>query len=1521
MKKTKGAIPNARDLTALRASETALKRSAPTKVPVVAIGASAGGLEPIEQFFDAIKDRSTNAFVIIQHLSPNFESMMDELLSRHSRMEIKRVVEGMPLSANTIFLNPPRTEMLLENGCFKLREINDETHLNLPIDAFFTSIATEYEDEAIAIVMSGTGSDGTIGSGNIHSAGGTVIAQDPSNAKFDSMPASVIAKGYADAIGLPEEMADYVAKVRSGLSIVNIQSDEDGGDPTLRIFRSLRERFGTEFAYYKKATIERRLNRRAEMRGVGLADYSVLLKEDPEEIEALYADLLIEVTSFFRDREAYDVVRNHVIPELASKMSKKSPIRIWVPGCASGEEAYSLAILIADYVVANKLKLNLKILATDIHHRSLDAASKGIYPKDSVSRLSDQQIERYFEYDSAEDSYQIKQNLRRMVVFSSHNVLKDPPFTKMDMISCRNVLIYFNDVAQQKTLAFFHFALAANGVLFLGPSETTGKLQEEFSTIDQKWRVFQKKGDVRLAESVSFLPTNENAGAFFGASSHSNRIETKKPGSPTTGSTRQPHALALKELLRQYAPVGFLLNKEGKIVHVFGDAGEFLSVDSGEFSNKIVELVDHDLGLVISAGLERLKSNESAEFVRQAFVENVRGEKVNVAVKVRSLVGPGIGKDYILLTIEKIKKTKGQSLAEAPVLAMAEGEATGIMQVRIGELERDLLATEESLQSTIEELETSNEELQATNEELMASNEELQSTNEELHSVNEELYTVSSEHQSKIGELTELTDDMDHLLRATNIGIIFLDTNLNIRRFTPSATKTFNLLPQDAGRPFEHITAKFKSLDFVEMARQVIVSEIANEQEVDTGSAQFMMRILPYKTSLVSDIGAVVTMVDITELKAAQQAEIETTRLYGEIVSDFSEFLFRCDPKTHLITYCNQIFCDVVGLPMDEVIGQDHRELYPIDQRVEILQKVEKAGPGDVLEFDVIYFAGTPNRQVRSVHIREVKNEAGETTTYQATGRITTQTYKYRKALESLVSAGNIEDEDYQSALQEVLNIGSEHLGLPQAAIGQITGKKFRYLNTIGFEGVKYDDVTELDKLVCSRFAAKSNTLAIEHIGKSTFSKHKSYAASGAETFIGARLITGSGRYGALFFTGTTPRSQDYSKEEVVFIQLLASIVSHLIERDTRLQEIKRQRQHYQEIYFKSPVMMCIVDGAGKLVSVNDEWLSILEYKADDVIDKNVRDFMFPEDTVEIAELIGKHEASDDDLRKKPYRFRSKMGAAVSVELSAIQRAVENSDEYQYLIVLEDVTDRQTAHKEIERQKNELEEANEGLSRFAYIASHDLQEPLRKIRHFGELLQQDYRESLEGDGKYFVDVMRGSADRIRKLVEDLLAYSSTSAKSVRLKDIDLSTVLEDIQDELETPISESKAVIKVGKMPVVQGDETIVYQLLQNLVSNSIKYHKPDVAPDITVSARRRRDKTIIQVADKGIGMDLSSDRNIFDPFVRLERRGDFEGSGIGLAICKTVCDRLGWSIAVDSKVNEGTVISVTVPDQVRSLS
>lgn len=1342
---------------------------------MVAIGASAGGLEPFERFFDAMPVNSGIAFVVIQHLSPDFESMMDELLSRHSTMDIERVVHKLKVKPNTIYLNPPRSKMVIKDGMFLLKDKPESRELNLPIDIFFDSFALEYGREAIAIVLSGTGSDGTSGAATIKGHEGTVLVQTAASAKFDGMPRSVIESGNFDAMATPSELPTLIKLVREGKSIDQTYTAEVEDDPEKHIFRRLRDKYGTDFGYYKEATLTRRFERRAQLSGTDLIGYAKRLATDADELDALYADMLIDVTSFFRDIKGFGAITKIAIEPLAMKMTHDRQIRVWVGGCSSGEEAYSFAIAFAEFARENNIPLNLKIMATDVHQRSLGAAAEGLYPKSSLTGLSEEQIERYFEKHV--DYYQVRQQLRRLVVFSRHNLLRDPPFTRMDLVSCRNVMIYFKEQAQQKTLALFHFALKVDGFLFLGPSESLGRLEDEFETLDRRWKIYKKLRDVRLLEATSLLPRDSE-----------NRPKPEFTAPYLTGRTgtlqrfQKAHGEALELMLKDFAPPGFLLNKKGEIVHVFGTAGQFVSIDGGSFSNLIVDLIDPQLKLAVMTGLERLTTADKLTFERRVLMtDKDEGASLSIVVSLKSLSENSVGPNHFLLTLVSSK----QDIISGDLPKFLDnGESSQLLQKRIQDLERDLGATEQSLQSLVEELQTSNEELQATNEELMASNEELQSTNEELHSVNEELYTVSAEHQRKIDELTVLSDDMNLLLHATSIGIVFLGENLNIRRFTPSAAEVFNLLTQDIGRPFEHTTYQFDDKIFQERVEKVLETEKPYSQEVTVEAKTYILNILPYVTSVKEASGIVITVVDITALKAAENARISEKEIFETVLNDLNEAVMRVRLSDgHLIT-CNQAFVDrhnpgktvsdIINTPLEDIIGT------PLKKKIFSSVKGKPVGQAETM------LIVRPDKTVVSGQVRLIGDGTSETPLYlQATGLDITGQYRYTKSLEDILKVSEMAGHQFDEAvdLEKLLNIGRDYLDMSYALISKTQDESHIATHTQGFK--KRPKSADLE--IYNDFEAKLPD-DFEPLVVTQIESNVSSNEAGLKAYIGVRILTHDRKYGVMHFSSKKARGGPFSDMERTIVQLLARLAGFFLDRQIQLENIQK---------------------------------------------------------------------------------------------------------------------RQT----------ELENVNEGLNRFTYLASHDLQEPLRKIQQSGEMLQMDTEGQLDEDSAYFLKIMIDSSGRMRALIEDLLLYSASANQDLVKTEISLNDLMNAAVTELEIPITETSAKITINTLPVAACDPLIMKQVFVNILSNSLKYRQEGKAPKITVSAKSLKSTTEIHIKDNGIGMTLNGKVDIFEPFIRLHSKNEYSGSGIGLAICKSICDRHGWDIDIISEPNKGADIIFSIPN------
>ena len=704
------------------AHETTAESSSGSDGPmyVVGIGASAGGLDPLERFFESMPVETGMAFVVVQHLSPDFKSLMNELLGRRTKIPIYRVEDGMVIKANAIYLIPPKKNMVLEKGVLRLMEQEPTMPLHLPIDIFFRSLALDAGNRAVAVVLSGTGSDGSRGIRDVHNAGGLVIVQSSESAAFDGMPRNALASGVTDIVTSPAEipgqLLDYVSHSGAGQQSAPRDDPDSPLNEMSELYRLFREEYGIDFSFYRNSTIERRLDRRLRLsRANNLKSYLAKLYEDSSELETLYRDMLVEVTSFFRDKESYEVLAQTVIPDLIKDAEPNGEIRVWAAGCATGEEAYSLAMLCHHCREKLKSSVDIKVFATDVHQRSLETASDGVYSYSAVSGMPEEYRNRYFVLSG--ELFHVSKELRQMVIFAPHDLTKDPPFTRIDLISCRNVLIYLEPRVQQKILALFHFGLNVGGALFLGPSESLGDLEKEFETVNLHWRVYRKLRNVRLPQT-KYVSMSQPLNT---------RTVVNRSNSFVSHATRPDKSWLVpdvyEQLLKRYVPPSLLVNVHLDLVHSFGDARKFLRQPEGRPTMDVTKMVEGDLRMAISSAVHRAaQSGESIVY------EGVRVQTESGEATIKLFVEPYLKSSEKMYLICMEEMVPPEQRPEPEVFSPNDGSVE-----RMELLERELAFTKESLQATVEELETSNEELQATNEELVASNEELQSTNEELH--------------------------------------------------------------------------------------------------------------------------------------------------------------------------------------------------------------------------------------------------------------------------------------------------------------------------------------------------------------------------------------------------------------------------------------------------------------------------------------------------------------------------------------------------------------------------------------------------------------------------------------------------------------------------------------------------------------------------------------------------------------------------------------------------------------------
>lgn len=856
-----------------------------SKQVIVALGASAGGLEALQDFFKAMPVNNGLAFVVIQHLSPDYKSMMDELLARQTQMKIYIIEDGMKIEPNTVYLIPPRKNLSIFHDQLFLEDYNLKKGLNLPIDIFFRSLALEKGKNGIGIILSGTGSDGALGTRAIKEAGGMVMVQDEQTAKFDGMPRSSISTGLVDFILPPDKMPntllDYVKHpfIQKSSIIENIL--ERNYDSLTKITLILRDFCGIDFSYYKGNTIIRRLERRVSINRCGsLDEYLILLSESDKEKDALFRDLLIGVTRFFRDHEAFNTISEEVIPKLLQQKGKS--IRIWSAGCSTGEEVYSLAMLIAEKIESMKVEVEVKIFATDIDRQALTIAGQGFYPDNIMADVDAILLNKYF--NRVEGGYLVKENIRRMIVFATHNLLKDPPFSKLDILICRNLFIYLKSDIQVRLLSMFYYSLSPGGYLFMGSSETIGDMSEAFVPVDLKNKIYKYKEGFKPEFKKELSPMMTNGLSVNEVQTYSNRF------SPNIKSER-----LLEKILPIYMPPSIIIDSNDNILQIIGDVNKFTSINSGKFSQNLFSILPESLGLYVSSFIRRLRKT------RQSIRSENFMEIKDLSTYRLKLEGHCIETDkniyYIIVFIfDDLLINKSKNIGSV-ILNEDFNE-------RITSLEHELQLSREALQATIEELETSNEELQSSNEELIASNEELQSTNEELQSVNEELYTVNSEFQLKIDELERLNNDMSNLINNTEVGALYLDRNLCIRKITASISKITNILPADVGRPISHISSFSYSEPIMKDIMKVTESLqiIENEYKDDNGN-YYLVRTRPYRVDNNAVDGILITYVNINSFKIEQQKTDITSKRLSDAL-DFAKMAWwEWDVETGKVIY------------------------------------------------------------------------------------------------------------------------------------------------------------------------------------------------------------------------------------------------------------------------------------------------------------------------------------------------------------------------------------------------------------------------------------------------------------------------------------------------------------------------------------------------------------------------------------------------------------------------------------------
>jgi two-component system CheB/CheR fusion protein len=934
--------------------------------PIVGIGASAGGLAAFEAFFSGMPfDADPGmAFVLVQHLAPDHKSILTDLIRRYTRMQVFEVEDGMVVQANCAYIIPPNRDMAFLNGSLHLLEPSAPRGQRLPIDFLFRSLAQDQCERAIGIVLSGTGSDGTLGVRAIKDAGGMVMAQTPESTEFDGMPRSALATGMVDYELPPVEMAAqliaYATHAFGKLPRLTTPAEPKTENALKKIFILLRAQTGHDFSQYKPSTIHRRIERRMAVHQIdAIASYLKYLQQTPAEVEALFRDLLIGVTNFFRDPEAFHVLEEQVIPKLFDDKPAGGAVRVWSTGCSTGEEAYSIAILLQERMEAIKQSYTVQVFATDIDSRAIAVARVGLYPASIAADITPQRLARFFTPASDGSGYRIHKGIRDMLVFSEQDLLKDPPFSRLDLLSCRNLLIYLGAALQKRLIPLFHYALKPGGMLFLGTSEGVGDFTDLFTVLDRKAKLYLRKPGFHSMQRAAL-------GRIPPALSSSGTAPISAAKTPFPGKLPL-RELIEQALLKELAPPSALVNRQGDILYLFGRTGMYLELASGEVAiNNILKMAREGLRHELASALHKAAgTQETVRALGLRVKTNGHFSTVNLSICPVTVGSSATPESSLYLVMLQEAPTQGAAVPQ-PTLPLAHAGASADASepdtdanARIAALTQELRAKDEYLQSTHEELETSNEELKSSNEEMQSVNEELQSTNEELEtskeelqSVNEELATVNSELQTKVTDLSRANNDMNNLLAGTGIATVFVDHNLRILRFTPSVTQIINMILSDVGRPVGHIVPNLVGYDhLVADAQAVLDTLVPKEVEVQTKAGNwYVMRIQPYRTLDNVIEGAVLSFVDITEIVKTRDALRKANQLFrlAVVVRDAPDAITVQDLDGRILAW-NPGAVRLYGWSEAEALLMNVRERIPPKLREEAQSRIKQLGRAETL--------------------------------------------------------------------------------------------------------------------------------------------------------------------------------------------------------------------------------------------------------------------------------------------------------------------------------------------------------------------------------------------------------------------------------------------------------------------------------------------------------------------------------------------------------------------------------------------
>jgi two-component system, chemotaxis family, CheB/CheR fusion protein len=1421
---------------------------------VVGIGASAGGLEALEAFFENVLARSRYVYVIV-HNSPQPNGSMNELLSKRTGMKLVTADEGMTLQTGHIYVIPPRALVTLEGDRLHLVQADDRS-VTFPLNLFFESLARSFGESCAGVVLSGTGSDGTEGLKAIKEAGGLVLVQEPSTAQFDGMPKSAIKAGIADIVLEPQQMFVTLDQVLSqAMQSFDPLSDDTSDEVYSSILRTVSDQTGVDFTGYKQATVLRRIQRRMQLCQVErIQDYYEFLLESPLEAQLLRKEVLISVTGFFRDTEAFRYLEETVIPHIAEN-KKDKPIRVWVPACSTGEEAYSIAFLFSDYMHRTGLTLDVTIFATDIDPAVIKSASSRVYSEGSMSRLAKDHIKRYF--TRTEEGYKVVKEVRDMLVFSTHNIIKDPPFYNIDLLSCRNLLIYFRPELQKKVISLFSFVIVNDGFLFLGSSESLGDKAADYRELSSKWKIYQnrksRKFDMHMLQPGVRYPQRPH---FKQQLRDTNRMLIEQIN---------------KALINEYAPTTFFVKDDMTLVHTTGNAAKYLTLPKGEITYNILRMLPESLAVTFEVGIMKVFNIWQPVVLKNVkFVTGGKLKKLNL--EIQPFVDPDLPHRLVRVRLDELKLPRGKQKDDGILINM---EQDGHSKLSL--LEEELRISKDNLQMTVEELEAANEELQAANE-------ELHSTNEELEAMNEELHTVNSEYQLKVLELTEANDDLNNLLQSTDIGTLFLDPELRIRRFTKTVTRIMNLQPQDIGRHIGNYSSAIKYPHFFREINEVSETLTPKAMHVqDLSDKWYVLRIHPFKTIANEIKGIVITFVDITnlinaqtelqlsqnELKAAHQRQSKIEELYDTISRNTRDIIGLHEPGG-LFHYVSPSVKDVLGYEPEELVGTSMYDLLHEDDRANL--------PGHVLSMDGNLQQQTEYRVKRKdgsylwleTSSRFITDEKGKIAKLLTSSRDVT----FRKRAELSIRAS---EERYRTLF--------DNNPFPMFVLSPVT-LRFLQVNTAAVSTYGYA-AEEFSAMELWHLLHEPPCNTRDSCEVITFGHWQHRTKSG-------KVLTVE--------LSSNPISFDHGNAVLVLVNDITERAELEEEVAERTRELMLSEGRFRVLAESIPQIIWTASPQGIADYYNERWYDFTGLKHRKSIDQDWwKQVLHPQDIKPVMDAWRNSVATGEDFSIE-CRIKGKWAGVYKWFLGkALPLRDTDGSIVKWFGTFTNIDDQ----KQLEQRKDE----------FIGIASHELKTPLTSIKAYTELLERRLMDGEDGTSRIYITKTNGYIKKLGQLISDLLDVSKIQAGKLQfhMQEFDADEFLKESIDNIRH-LSQKHRIIAKGKVNArLVGDRQRLEQVLSNLLSNAMKY-SPE-ADEVEVNVYRDDERVTISVTDYGIGIPADKHSKLFERFFRVEKNAyRFQGLGIGLYISSEIVHRHGGKIWVESEEGQGATFYFTIP-------